>query len=323
MSKTKFKYNPDTLSYEEVELTWRDHLKRVSYHTISAIVFTVIVVAILYPYIKEQGVKEAQLNNEETAHLLESDLDPKLNEILLVLEDLQKRDDNIYRSIFEAEPYPEYKRKLGTGGNPNKYNKYKGVAHDEMVIEIAKKIEVIQKKLVAQSKSYDEVIDLIKKKEKMLQSIPSIQPVSNADLTRMASGFGYRMHPIYKIMKMHAGMDFTADIGTDIYATGDGVVEKTDWMSGYGKIVVIDHGFGYKTRYAHVNDYNVKVGQKVKRGDVIAFVGNTGASVGPHLHYEVRKNGEAVNPINFYFNDLSPEEYERVIEISSQPTQSM
>jgi len=157
----------------------------------------------------------------------------------------------------------------------------------------------------------------------MLRSIPSIQPISNKDLTRLASGFGMRMHPIYKIMKLHAGMDFTADIGTDIYVTGDGVVEKVGRMSGYGQIVIVDHGFGYKTRYAHVSKYNVKEGQKVKRGDVIAFVGNTGASVGPHLHYEVRKNGEAVNPVNYFFNDLSPAEYEQIVEIAARPTQSM
>lgn len=288
----------------------------------SAIVFATIVVLVLYPYIFSRGQKNAEKDNDSTYAQLVS-FNEDLGAINSVLSDIERRDDNIYRSIFEAEPYPDHKREMGTGGNPNKYSKYKHLAHNEMVVEIARKIEVIEKKLVAQSRSFDEVIAMVKKKEKMLQSIPSIQPISNAELTRMASGFGMRMHPIYKIMKLHAGLDFTADIGTDIYAAGDGIVEKTDWMSGYGQIVIIDHGFGYKTRYAHVSKYNVKKGQKVKRGDVIAFVGNTGASVGPHLHYEVRKNGKAVNPINYFFNDLSPEEYEKVIEISSRPTQSM
>lgn len=322
MSKTKFKYNPESLSYEEVELGWKDYFRKISYFTISAIVFTTIVVALLFPYIKNKGVKEAQLDIDSTKEELISFMS-QLEEIEIVLGESQNRDDNIYRAIFEADPYPQHKRGLGTGGNPTKYDKYKNIAHSELVVEIAKKIERIEKKLVAQSRSYDEVVELIKTKGEMLHSIPSIQPINNADLTRLASGFGMRMHPIYKIMKLHAGLDFTAKTGTEIYAAGDGVVEKADWMSGYGQIVIIDHGFGYKTRYAHCSKYNVKPGQKVKRGDVIAFVGNTGASVGAHLHYEVRKNGEAINPVNFFFNDLSPEEYEKVIEISSKPTQSM
>lgn len=322
MSKIKFKYNPESLNYEEVELTWKDHLRKISYHTVSAIVFTIIVVALLFPYIKNIGVKEAEVDINSTKEEL-IDFLSQLNEIEIVLEESQNRDDNIYRAIFEADPYPQHKRGLGTGGNPSKYEKYKNIAHSELVIQIAKKIEIVEKKLVAQSRSFDEVAALVKTKGEMLHSIPSIQPISNADLTRLASGYGMRMHPIYKIMKLHAGLDFTAKRGTEIYAAGDGVVEKADWMSGYGQIVIIDHGFGYKTRYAHCSKYNVKAGQKVKRGDIIAFVGNTGASVGPHLHYEVRKNGEAINPINFFFNDLSPEEYEKVIEISSKPTQSM
>jgi len=322
LSKTKFKYNPESLSYEEVELGWKDYFRKISYFTISAIVFTTIVVALLYPYIKNQGIKEAQLDIDSTKEELIIFMS-QLEEIEIVLGESQNRDDNIYRAIFEADPYPQHKRGLGTGGNPTKFDKYKNIAHSELVIEIAKKIESIEKKLVAQSRSYDEVVELIKTKGEMLHSIPSIQPINNADLTRLASGFGMRMHPIYKIMKLHAGLDFTAKSGTEIYAAGDGLVEKADWMSGYGQIVIIDHGFGYKTRYAHCSKYNVKPGQKVKRGDVIAFVGNTGASVGAHLHYEVRKNGVAINPVNFFFNDLSPEEYEKVIEISSKPTQSM
>jgi len=322
LSKTKFRYNPESLNYEEVELGWQGYIRKFSYFIISAIVFTTIVVALLYPYIKNQGIKEAKMDVDSTKEELISFM-RELEEIELILGESQSRDDNIYRAIFEADPYPQHKRGLGTGGNPMKYDKYKNIAHSELVIDIAKKIEKIEKKLVAQSRSYDEVIELIKTKGEILHSIPSIQPINNADLTRLASGFGMRMHPIYKIMKLHAGMDFTAKSGTEIYASGDGIVEKANWMSGYGQIVIIDHGFGYKTRYAHCSKYNVKKGQRVKRGDVIAFVGNTGASVGAHLHYEVRKNGKAINPVNYFFNDLSPEEYEKVIELSSKPTQSM
>ena len=322
MSKNKFKYNPESLSYEEVEFGWQDYFRRFSYFIVSAIVFTTIVVALLYPYIKNKGIKEAQVDIDSTKEELISFM-IELEEIELILGEAQSRDDNIYRAIFEADPYPHHKRGLGAEGNPMKYDKYKNIAHSELVIDIAKKIEKIEKKLVAQSRSYDEVIELIKTKGEILHSIPSIQPINNADLIRLSSGFGMRMHPIYKIMKLHSGMDFTAKSGTEIYAAGDGLVEKADWMSGYGQIVIIDHGFGYKTRYAHCSKYNVKKGQKVKRGDVISFVGNTGASTGAHLHYEVLKNGKAINPVNFFFNDLSPEEYEKVIEISSKPTQSM
>ncbi len=322
MSKTKFKYNPESLKYEKVELSWQDYFRKFSYFIVSTIVFTTVAVALLYPYIKNKGMKEAQLDIDSTKEVLISFMN-ELEEIELILGESQSRDDNIYRAIFEADPYPQHKRGLGSAGNPMKYDKYKDIAHSNLVVDIAKKIEKIEKKLVAQSRSYDEVIELIKNKGKILHSIPSIQPINNADLTSLASGFGMRMHPIYKIMKLHTGIDFTAKSGTEIYAAGDGFVEKSDWMSGYGQIVIINHGFGYKTRYAHCSRYNVKKGQRVKRGDVIAFVGNTGASVGAHLHYEVRKNGKAINPINFFFNNLSPEEYEKVIELSSKPTQSM
>ena len=263
MSKTKFKYNPESLNYEEVQLGWKSYVRKFSYFIISTIVFATIIVALLYPYIKNQGVKEAQVDIDSTKEELISFM-KELEGIELVLRESQNRDDNIYRAIFEADPYPQHKRGLGTGGNPMKYDKYNNIAHRELVIEIAKKIEKIEKQLVAQSRSYDEVIELIKTKGEILHSIPSIQPINNADLTRLASGYGMRMHPIYKIMKLHAGMDFTAKSGTEIYVTGDGVVEKADWMSGYGQIVIIDHGFGYKTRYAHCSKYNVKKGQKVK-----------------------------------------------------------
>jgi murein DD-endopeptidase MepM/ murein hydrolase activator NlpD len=288
----------------------------------SATVVSVLLLFFSYNFIKERGRKEAQLNNEQT--------EAKLNEFLAreqnlstVLSEMQDRDDNIYRTIFGADPYPSYKRELGTGGNQKKYAAMQDLAHGDLVVEISKKLDILEKRIVAQSMSFDSVVNMAKNKEKLLQSIPSIQPISNADLTRIASGYGYRMHPIYKIMKMHTGMDFTADIGTPIFATGDAIVEKAETMSGYGQIVVLDHGFGYKTRYAHVSKYKCKPGEKVKRGDIIALVGNTGASVGPHLHYEVFYKGNHVNPVNFFFNDLSPEEFDQVITISSRPTQSM
>lgn len=320
--KRKIKYNPDTLNYEEVSSTLWDTIKKTSYYLIASLVFSAIILTISFSQIKQYIHNEATKDNKNIKHKIEV-FNTNLDEILFVLADIQNRDDNIYRSIFESSPYPEHKRELGTGGNSNKYKKYAGLKYGELIIDVSKKLELIEKKMVAQSISYDEVINLTKKKEEMLKAIPSIQPVSNIDLTRIASGYGYRMHPIYKIRKLHTGMDFTAPRGTEIYATGDGVVEKCGWIGGYGKCIIINHGFSYKTKYAHCSKFNCKKGQKVKRGSVIGYIGNTGQSVGPHLHYEVYKNGNHTNPVNYFFNDLTPDEYEKVLEISSRPTQSM
>ncbi len=322
MKNINYKYNPDTLEYEEVKLTLWDRTKKLSYYLIASVVFSFLILSIAFYNIRNYIQKEAAKENQSLRQEISS-FNKDLNLILEVLGDIQLRDDNIYRAIFETDPYPDYKRQLGTGGNSMKYKKYENMEYGDLVIEISKKIELIEKKLASQSKSFDEVFDLTKEKQKMIKSIPSIQPVSNRDLKRIASGFGLRMHPIYKIIKMHKGMDFTAPIGTEIYATGDGVVEKVGWVGGYGKTIMINHGFGYKTRYAHCSKYNCRKGQKVKRGDLIGFVGNTGQSSGPHLHYEVFKNNRQINPVNFFFNDLSPEEYDKVIEISSRPNQSL
>ena len=322
MKNINYKYNPDTLEYEEVKLTLWDRTKKLSYYLIASVVFSFLILSIAFYNIRNYIQKEAAKENQSLRQEISS-FNKDLSLILEVLGDIQLRDDNIYRAIFETDPYPDYKRQLGTGGNSMKYKKYENMEYGDLVIEISKKIELIEKKLASQSKSFDEVFDLTKEKQKMIKSIPSIQPVSNRDLTRIASGFGLRMHPIYKIIKMHKGMDFTAPIGTEIYATGDGIVEKVGWVGGYGRTIMINHGFGYKTRYAHCSKYKCRKGQKVKRGDLIGFVGNTGQSSGPHLHYEVFKNNRQINPVNFFFNDLSPEEYDKVIEISSRPNQSL
>ncbi len=322
MKNVNYKYNPETLDYEEVRLTLWDRTRKLSYYLIASVVFSFLILSIAFYNIRNYIQKEAAKENQSLRQEISS-FNKDLNFILEVLGDIQQRDDNIYRAIFETDPYPDHKRQLGTGGNSMKYKRYENMEYGDLVIEISKKIELIEKKLASQSKSFDQVFDLTKEKQKMIKSIPSIQPVSNRDLTRIASGFGLRMHPIYKIIKMHKGMDFTAPIGTEIYATGDGVVEKVGWVGGYGKTIMINHGFGYKTRYAHCSKYNCRKGQKVKRGDLIGFVGNTGQSSGPHLHYEVFKNNRQINPVNFFFNDLSPEEYDKVIEISSRPNQSL
>jgi murein DD-endopeptidase MepM/ murein hydrolase activator NlpD len=322
LKNTNYKYNPNTLNYEKINSTLWDKFKRLSYYLIASVVVSVLILSFSFYNIKSFIQKEAAKENQSLRQEI-SVFNKDLNLILEVLNDIQNKDDNIYRAIFEADPYPDYKRKLGTGGNPIKFKKYENIEYGELVVEIVQKLELIEKKLSSQSKSFDEVFEITKEKQKMLKAIPSIQPINNRDLTRIASGFGMRMHPIYKILKMHKGMDFTAPVGTEIYATGDGVIEKVGWTGGYGKTILINHGYGYKTRYAHCSKFKCKKGQKVKRGDHIGYVGNTGQSTGPHLHYEVFKNKRQINPVNFFFNDLSPEEYDKVIEISSRPTQSL
>lgn len=241
-------------------------------------------------------------------------LDQKLEQMTEVLQGLEYRDENIYRVVFEAEPIPASVREAGTGGS-QKYKSLEGFENSDLMENTAMLLDRLRKKMYVQSKSYDEVAELIKNKELMLSSIPAIMPVANKDLTRVASGYGMRIHPIYKTYKMHTGMDFTAPVGTDIYSTGSGTVVEVEYGSGgYGKHVIVDHGFGYQTLYGHMYKVNVKRGQKVLRGEVLGSVGNTGTSTGPHLHYEVIKNGIKINPVNYYFNDLTPEEFERMLK---------
>lgn len=267
--------------------------------------------------------KEKQLKREiANLELNYGLLNQRVDNINAVLKDLEGRDDNIYRAIFEAEPLPVELRQSGFAGI-NRYDKLDGFQYSDLIKELTQKVDKLSKATVIQSRSYDDIWNLINNQEKMLGSIPAIMPIHQKDLKLMASGFGERIDPIYKTSHFHAGMDFVADIGKPIYATGNGTVEfaGTD-DSGYGIHVKINHGFGYLTLYGHMSQLKVVEGQKVKRGDLIGLVGSTGKSVGPHLHYEVHKNGTPVNPVNYYFSDLTPEEYNELIELSRQPSQS-
>jgi murein DD-endopeptidase MepM/ murein hydrolase activator NlpD len=322
MSKIKYRFNTKSLTYERAKLSPREIFLRVLSYLATGLVFATIVIVFAYRYL--DSPKERQLLRENENLKIQYEILNKRVELLAaVLEDLQQRDDNIYRVIFEAEPIADNIRKAGFGG-VNRYKSLEGFDNSQLVIEATKKIDRLAKQMYIQSKSFDEVFNLAKNKEAMLASIPAIQPVSNKDLTRVASGFGYRTHPIYKIQHLHTGLDFTAPVGTEIYATGDGIVKEVNTDSrGYGNHIIISHGFGYETLYAHLSKFNgLKPGQKVKRGEVIGFIGNTGTSTGPHLHYEVIKNGEKINPINFFYNDLTPEEYQKMIELTSQAGQS-
>jgi murein DD-endopeptidase MepM/ murein hydrolase activator NlpD len=321
MAKVKYYYDTKTLSYKRIELSVANKLKKILYFLFGSALTGFIMVVIFLQFF--DSPKEKILNREiQQLSIQYKIIKNKLEKAEIVLDDLQKRDDNIYRLIFEADPIPKSIRKAGYGG-VNRYNDLSGFKNSELVISTSKKIDQVTKQLYIQSKSFDEIIKLAQNKTTMLASIPAIQPVSNKDLSRMASGFGNRIHPIYKTRKFHAGMDFSAKTGTPIYATGDGEISKIKRSrKGYGNHVVINHGFGYKTLYAHMSKYIVKKRQKVKRGDIIGYVGNTGTSVAPHLHYEVHKDGKKINPVNFYYNDLTPEQFEKMLLISSQSNQS-
>ena len=321
MAKVKYYYDTKTLSYKRIELSKADKIKNLFYFLIGSAFIGMVMVIIFLQFF--DSPKEKILNREIKQLSTQYEvIQDKLKQVEIVLDDIQQRDDNIYRVIFEADPIPTSIRKAGYGGI-NRYQDLTGYNNAELVISTTKKIDQITKQLYIQSKSFDNIIELAKNKIDMLASIPAIQPVSNMDLSRMASGYGHRIHPIYKTRKFHAGMDFSAKTGTPIYATGDGKIYKVKRSRrGYGNHVIIDHGFGYKTLYAHMSRYIVKKGEKIKRGDVIGYVGNSGTSVAPHLHYEVHYNGKKINPVNFYYNDLTPKQYEKMLEISSQNNQS-
>jgi murein DD-endopeptidase MepM/ murein hydrolase activator NlpD len=322
MGKSKYRFNTESLNYDKVRPSLKKRLLiLVSYLSILAVIAILLNIfyASLFDTPREKILKRenSQLNQQFEI------LNQKIGHLENVLDDIEKRDDNIYRTIFNADPIPYSVRDAGFGG-VNRYEYLEGYDNSDKIIETARRLDQLSKAVYVQSKSYDEVIDMAKSRELQLSSLPAIQPISNKDLTRTASGWGYRIHPIYKIRKFHHGMDFTAPTGTEVYATADGTVELVDRSRrGYGNKVVIDHGFGYKTVYAHLEGFNnLRKGQKVKRGDVIAYVGNTGLSTAPHLHYEVHLNAKKINPINYYFEDLTAEEYDRMIILSLRPGQS-
>jgi murein DD-endopeptidase MepM/ murein hydrolase activator NlpD len=250
-------------------------------------------------------------------------LNRKLDQVDEVMNAIEDRDNNLYRAYFNSSPISEEDRKA-VFGIENRYKDLEGYNNSDLVINTTKRVDVLGKQLVVQSKSLDEILKLAKSKEKLLAAIPAIQPVRNENLKRMASGFGYRSDPFTKARKFHEGMDFTAKMGTPVFASGDGIVARADnTASGFGNHIVIRHGFGYETLYAHLSRYKSRVGQYVKRGDIIGYVGSTGRSEAPHLHYEVHKNGDVVNPLNFYYGNISAAEYVAISKIANQENQSL
>ena len=318
MRKTKFRFNPETLEYEKVSNTLLIQIARVFGFISLAVVIGIISFLIVYNGESTEALKNQLADYEIQVKLLEK----KSLDMQTKLDDLSSMDDHVYREIFGADPISNDIRKAGTGGS-DKYISLDQLRDGEKIKKLHQRLDNMENQSKIQQKSYEKLIVMAKNKSKMLASIPAIQPVSNKNLRRIASGFGYRIDPIYRTRKMHKGLDFSAPTGTKIYATGDGVIKKVKrarW--GYGTHVVIDHGYGYTTLYGHMSRASVKKGQRVKRGQQIGLVGSTGKSTGPHLHYEVAKNGVQVNPIGYFYNDLTTEQYEEIIKLSSNPNQS-
>ncbi|MCL5246868.1 M23 family metallopeptidase [Cellulophaga sp. 20_2_10] len=324
MSQVKYYYDPDTLSYRKIEHKKSKKFRNVALLFLGAAILGFLGLLLLLNTNLVNTPKELSLQRELHNYEFQFQLlDKKMEQMEQVLGNIEDRDNNIYRLYFEANPIPEEQRRAGFGG-VNRYKSLEGFNNSDMIIDATKRLEIIQKQMVIQSKSLDEITKLAEEKEKFLEAIPAIQPISNEDLTRMASGYGWRSDPFTKVRKMHWGMDFTSPRGTPIYASGNGKVTRADASStGYGKHIRIDHGYGYLTLYAHMSKYNVTAGQKVKRGDLIGFVGSTGRSEAPHLHYEVWKDGDRINPINFYYGNLSALEFENLLKHASQENQSL
>lgn len=318
MSKVKYYYDSDTLSYRKIEQKKGRKFGIAALGILGAFLAGFLLLLIYLNIPQLETPKEKTYRRELENMKLQYDLmNKRLKRDEVILQEIAERDDNIYRLYFGAKPIPEELRNAGFGG-VNRYKNLEGFDNSEMIISSSERIDKLTKQIVVQSKSLDEIADLAEQKEELLATIPAIQPVKNSDLKRMASGFGWRSDPFTKARKFHYGMDFSAPTGTPIYASGNGVVKRADANStGYGRHIRIDHGFNYMSLYAHLSKYNVKVGQKVKRGDIIGYVGNTGRSVAPHLHYEIFKDGEKINPRNFYYGSLTPEEFAEMLKASN------
>ncbi|TRZ43105.1 M23 family metallopeptidase [Robertkochia solimangrovi] len=324
MAKVKYYYDSDTLSYRRIEPKKGKKIFNIALFLLAAFLFGTLGLILLLNTSLLNTPKELSQARELRNNELQIDLFKKqILQMEGVLANIEDRDNNIYRLYFEADPIPYEQRNAGFGGI-NRYKNLEGFNNSDIIIDVTKRLEKLEKRMVIQSKSLDEIAELAKEKEKLLASIPAIQPVSNQDLTRMASGYGWRSDPFTKVRKMHYGMDFTSPRGTPVYATGDGTVLRADnRASGFGEHIRIDHGFGYITIYAHLSKYKVRKGQKVKRGDIIGYVGSTGRSQGPHLHYEVWKDKDRINPLNFYYGSLSAEEFSALLKAANQENQSL
>lgn len=322
--KVKYYFDTESLAYRKIKPKLSKKIGVAALFLLASALFGFLCfVALLNTSLLDTPKDRLQAREIETMKLRYSILNKKMDEIDEVLAEIAERDNNIYRAYFNTSPIPMEQRKAGFGG-VNRYKELEGYNNSQLVVNTSKRVDVISKELAIQSKSLDEILKLAKEKNKLLAAIPAIQPVKNEQMKRVASGFGYRSDPFTKVRKMHEGMDFTAATGTPVYATGDGVVIAADnSKSGYGNHIEIRHGYGYLTLYGHLSKYKARAGQRVKRGDVIGYVGSTGRSEAPHLHYEVHKDGKVVNPINFYYGNISAAEYVAISKLANQENQSL
>jgi murein DD-endopeptidase MepM/ murein hydrolase activator NlpD len=318
MSKEHFYYNPRTLAYEKRKRSGRVVFLRFLRSLLTIFVFAALGIFLAYSFL--DSPKERMLKREISQYEFQFTLlNERLNQIETVLGHIREKDDNIYRVIFEAEPIPPSIRNAGFGGT-DRYARLDGYKNSQTIIETTKKLDRITSQLVVQSKSLDEVFEMARNKSLMLAHIPAIQPIEKG-LGNIVSGYGMRYHPILKVRRMHWGIDITAPSGTPIYATADGTVNFNGRKGGYGKTCMVDHGYGYQTLYGHMKTVTVKKGQRVKRGEIIGYVGSTGLSQAPHVHYEVIYNNKKVDPVNYFYNDFTPEEFEKILELASRDTQ--
>jgi murein DD-endopeptidase MepM/ murein hydrolase activator NlpD len=322
LSKARYRFNTKSLTYEKVSVTIKERFWRLASYLATGLVFATITVIVSQELIESPNEKRKD-REIEALQLQYNLLHEKMEQVENVLHDLEDRDDNIYRAIFEAEPLPRSMRYAGVGGS-DRYAIFDTYDNVELLRSASERMDHISRRIYIQSRSFDEVVNLARNKEKLIAAIPAIMPINESDLAHaVTSGYGWRTHPIYKTMEFHPGMDFSAEVGTPIYATGDGVIERADNLAqGYGNHVVVGHGFGYRSLYAHMSKMAVKPGQKVSRGQLIGYVGSTGLSTAPHIHYEVIRNGEKVNPVNYYYNDLSAEQYQELVQASNKASQS-
>lgn len=321
MKKIKYYYNTNTLRYEKLVVPFRVKLLRILGFLAAAAVTALIIVVLGFQFLDSP---QEMLMRQENQRIKEDYvlLNNKVKSMQQQVADLEKRDNHIYREIFEANPIPDSARAKRLE-KQQEIKLTEGMEDNELAYAVAAVLDNLDNRMAVQKKSYEEIEQMIKNKEKLLAATPAIQPISNKDLSRIASGFGYRIDPVYKTVKMHAGLDFAAPQGTPIYATADGVVKLAgNTGNGYGNYVVLNHGYGYETLYGHQYRIKVKPGQRVKRGEQIGWVGSTGKSTGPHVHYEVHKNGQHIDPIYFFYNDLTPEQFDRILKIAASGNQS-
>ncbi|HEY6978740.1 MAG TPA: peptidoglycan DD-metalloendopeptidase family protein [Chitinophagaceae bacterium] len=321
MKKIKYFYNTHTLRYEKLITPLRVKLLRFFGFIAAAIVTAFIIVAIAFQYVDSPKEKILRKENDDLKENY-AVLQQRIGQLQKQMLELETRDNNVYRSIFEATPIPDSARLKDMEKN-KELQLIQRMDENELLKSLKSQLNNLSLRASYQAKSYKEIDGMIENKEKLLAAIPAIQPVSNKDLRHVASGYGYRIDPVYKVTKFHAGLDFAAPQGTPIYATADGIVREADYNAGgYGNHVVINHGYGYETLYGHMYRIKARVGQQIKRGQVIGYVGSTGKSTGPHCHYEVHKSGQPVDPVYYFYNDLTPEQYDRLLKLAATSNQS-